>query len=46
MQQYGEEQDYDEYSSSADSPHELLRDILMHLIQEEKHKVFGEEDWF
>ena len=31
---------------ATDSPTELLKDILMHLIQEEKHKTFQAEDWF
>ena len=30
----------------SDSPSELLKDIFMHLIQEEKHKGFHPEDWF
>ena len=37
MQQYTEEAE----QNLADSPQELLKDILMHLIQEEKHRSFG-----
>jgi hypothetical protein len=29
-----------------DSPVELLKDMFMHLIQDEKHKFFQVEDWF
>jgi hypothetical protein len=32
--------------NQGDSPSELLKDIFMHLIQEEKHKSFHAEDWF
>ncbi len=33
-------------NDSGDSPSELVKDIFMHLIQEEKHKVFSSDDWF
>jgi hypothetical protein len=30
----------------TDSPIELLKDIFMHLIQEEKHNYYQPDDWF
>lgn len=36
----------EEAKDSGDSPSELLKDIFMHLIQEEKHKFFSQDDWF
>lgn len=29
-----------------DSPFELLKDMFMHLIQEQKHKIYKADDWF
>lgn len=31
---------------SSDSPLDLLKDMFMHLIQEEKHKYYSPDDWF
>ena len=44
LQGFSEEVQEDE--DEQDSPIDLLRDMCMHLIQEEKHRYYQPEDWF
>lgn len=36
----------EQISGEGDSPWDLLKDMFMHVLQEEKHKQYQPDDWF